>query len=185
MDLFPAFRLGWLNGWVFLPFIYLSTEGFAKSLPKTIPPRLFDHGTWTRRDETIALLSGIPALAYFILLTLTPLKIDSWLLPTGIALFAAGATACVHSIWMFAKTPEGEPVTRGLYQISRNPQTVGMFIAIIGAAIAIGSWVALGVVLVWSVFLHARVLAEEKTCLAKYGEAYQQFMERVPRYLII
>ncbi len=185
MELFPALRLGWLNGWLFLPFVYLSTEGFAKSLPKAISPRLFDHGAWTRRDETIALLAGIPTLAYFILLILTPLKIYSWLLPTGIVLFAAGTIACVLSIWMFAKTPEGEPVTRGLYRISRNPQTVGMFIAIIGAAIAIGSWIALGVVLVWGVFLHPRVLAEEKTCLAKYGDAFRQFMERVPRYLIV
>jgi protein-S-isoprenylcysteine O-methyltransferase Ste14 len=60
-----------------------------------------------------------------------------------------------------------------------------MFIAIIGASLAIGSWIALGVVLVWGVFLHARVLAEEKTCLAKYGESYRQFMGHVPRYLIV
>jgi protein-S-isoprenylcysteine O-methyltransferase Ste14 len=168
-----------------LPFIYLSTEGLAKSLPKDISPRLFDHGVWTRRDETIALLAGIPTLAYFVLLILTPLRIDSWLLPIGTAVFVAGSGACAHSILVFAKTPEGEPVTRGLYQISRNPQTVGMFIAIIGASLAIGSWIALGVVLVWGVFLHARVLAEEKTCLAKYGEAYRQFMGHVPRYLIV
>jgi hypothetical protein len=57
MELFPALRLGWLNGWLFLPFVYLSTEGLAKSLPKDVSPRLFDLGGWTRRDETIALLA--------------------------------------------------------------------------------------------------------------------------------
>ncbi len=185
MELFPALRLGWLNGWIFLPLIYFSTEGLAKSLPKDISPRLFDHGAWTRKDETAALIAGIPTLAFFVLLILTPLKIGSWLLPVGAALFAAGAVACAHSIWMFAKTPEGEPVTRGLYRISRNPQTVGMFLAIIGAGLAIGSWIALGVVIIWGIFLHARVLAEEKTCLAKYGESYRQFMARTPRYLIV
>jgi protein-S-isoprenylcysteine O-methyltransferase Ste14 len=183
MELFPALRLGWLNGWLFLPFAYLSTEGLAKSLPKDVSPRLFEHGGWTRRDETIALLAGVPTLAYFVLLILTPLRIGSWLLPIGTAVFVVGSGACVHSIWMFAKTAEGEPVMRGLYRISRNPQTVGMFIAIIGASLAIGSWIALMVVVVWGVFLHARVLAEEKTCLADYGEAYRQFMVRVPRYL--
>jgi protein-S-isoprenylcysteine O-methyltransferase Ste14 len=185
MELFPALHLGWLNGWLFLPFIYFATEGLAKSLPKGISPRLFDHGAWTRKDETIALLAGIPTLAYFALLILTPLRIDSWLLPIGMAVFVVGTGVCAHSILMFAKTPEGEPVTRGLYRFSRNPQTVGMFIAIIGASIAVGSWIALGVVLVWGVFLHARVLAEEKTCLAKYGDAYRQFMVHVPRYLIV
>jgi len=73
----------------------------------------------------------------------------------------------------------------GLYRISRNPQMAGMFVPIIGASLAIGSWIALGVVLVWAVFLHSRGLAEEKTCLAKYGELYRQFMGRIPRYLIV
>ncbi len=184
MELFPTLRLGWLNGWIFLPFIYFATEGFAKSLPKEISARLFDHQGWTRRDETLALIAGVPTLAYFALLIFSPLKMHSWLMPVGTVLFVAGAGACAHSIWMFAKTPEGEPVRRGLYRISRNPQTVSMFIAIFGASIAIGSWIAVGVVLIWSVFLHLRVLAEEKTCLVKYGESYRQFMARVPRYLL-
>lgn len=185
MELFPTLRLGWLNGWLFWPFIHFATEGLTKSLPPSVSRRLLDSGAWTHRDKTIALLSGIPALAYLALLILTPLRIHSLLLPIGIAIFAVWVGACVHSICMFAKTPEDQPVTRGLYRISRNPQTVGMFIAIIGASIAIGSWTALGVALVWGVFLHARVLAEEKTCLAKYGEAYRQFMAHVPRYLSI
>jgi protein-S-isoprenylcysteine O-methyltransferase Ste14 len=185
MELFPALQLGWLNGWLFLPLIYFCTEGLAKRLPKAISPRLFDHGGWNRSDEIIALFGGIPTLIYFILLILSPLKTGSGLLPIGAVIFAAGAIACAHSILMFAKTPEGEPVTMGLYRISRNPQAVGMFGAIIGASLAIGSWTALGVVLVWGIFLHLRVLAEEKTCQAKYGESYRQFMARVPRYLIV
>jgi protein-S-isoprenylcysteine O-methyltransferase Ste14 len=184
MQLFPSLHLGWLNGWVFLPFLYLSTEGLAKMLPKDISPRLFDHSAWTRRDETIALLAGIPTLAYFALLTLTPLNKAPGLLAIGVAIFIVGSAACAHSIWMFARTPAGQPVTRGLYRISRNPQTVGMFVGNVGACIAIGSWIALAVVLVWKVFLHLRVLAEERTCLAKYGDSYRQFVARVPRYLL-
>ncbi len=185
MEIFPHLQLGLINGWIFLPFIYISTEGVAKRLPKDISKRLFDHGNWTRKDENIALLAGMPTLVYFILLIFTPLKVGSWLLFIGISLFIFGAVTCVHSIMMFAKTPEGQPVTSGLYKYSRNPQTVGMVIAIIGASIAIGSWIALGVVLVWVLFLHIRVLAEEKTCLVKHGESYRRYMDHVPRYIII
>jgi protein-S-isoprenylcysteine O-methyltransferase Ste14 len=181
---FPALRLGWLNGWIFLPFVYLSTEGLAKSLPKDVSAKLFDHGGWTRRDETIALLSGLPALAYFILLILTPLTIGSWLLPLGAGVFVVGAAACAHSILMFARTPEGEPITGGLYRFSRNPQTIGAFVSILGASLAIGSGIAMLACLVWGISLHARVLAEERTCLARYGEAYRQYRARVPRYLV-
>jgi protein-S-isoprenylcysteine O-methyltransferase Ste14 len=38
-----------------------------------------------------------------------------------------------------------------------------MFVANAGACIAIGSWAALAVVLVWQVFLQLRILAEERT----------------------
>jgi len=185
MTLFPALRLGLLNGWLFLPFIYLPTQWLAKCLPKHVSPRLFDHGAWTRRDETIAFLGGFPNLVFVVLVVLTPLKITSWLLPFGAALSIVGAAACAHSIIMFVKTPADEPVTRGLYRISRNPQIVGVFIALTGPCVACGSWIALSSVAVWGVFLHARVLAEERTCLAKYGESYQEFMRRVPRYLIV
>lgn len=85
------------------------TDRVNRRLPKEISPRLFDHGAWTRRDESIALLAGIPTLVYFILLILTPLKTGSWLLPIGAAVFAAGA--CAHSILIFARTPEDGPVT--------------------------------------------------------------------------
>lgn len=183
MELFPSLRLGWLNGWIFLPILYLSTEGLAKRLPKDISARLFDHGAWTRREEVIALFAGIPTLVFFVVLILTPLRMGSPLWVVGTVVFMVGSAACAHSIWMFARTPEGEPVTRGLYRVSRNPQTVGMFVANSGACLAIGSWTALFVVLVWQMFLHVRILAEERTCLAKYGESYRQYMAHVPRYL--
>jgi protein-S-isoprenylcysteine O-methyltransferase Ste14 len=29
------------------------------------------------------------------------------------------------------------------------------------------------------------ILAEERVCLAQYGETYRKYMERVPRYLLL
>lgn len=185
MELFPALKLGWLNGWLFLPFIYLCTEWLAGRLPKNVSPRLFDRAGWTPKDDTIALLATIPNLAYIVVMILTPLRIGTWLVPVGAALATVGTAACAHSILMFVKTSPSEPVTQGLYRISRNPQIVGMFMALIGPCIACGSWIALSLVLVWGMFQHSRVLAEERTCLAKYGQAYENFMHRVPRYLIV
>ena len=32
--------------------------------------------------------------------------------------------------------------------------------------------------------MHNTTLAEERTCLAKYGESYESYMERIPRYFL-
>jgi hypothetical protein len=60
----------------------------------------------------------------------------------------------------------------------RLPQTVANFPVLIGANRAIGSWAALGVVLVWGMFMRLQVLA-------RYGESHRRFVARVPRCLIV
>jgi len=185
MELFPSLHLGWLNGWLFLLFIYLSTEWLARRLPNNVSARLFDRSGCAPREEMFALLASIPNLVYIVLMVLTPLKVGTWLLSFGAAVTVVGTSACTHSILMFVTTPAGEPVTRSLYRISRNPQIVGMFLALIGSCLACGSWVALSIIMVWGWLQHSRVLAEERTCLAEYGEAYRVYMHRVRRYLIL
>jgi protein-S-isoprenylcysteine O-methyltransferase Ste14 len=182
MELFPPFHPGWLNGWIFLPFVYLMTEGLVKVLPKDIAAKLTDYSGWSKADKALAGLGGIPMLAFFVMLILTPLRVGSPLLAIGVCLFLVGGAIVVDSILRFRTCPDGQPVRGGLYKVSRNPQTVGLCVANLGASLAIGSWVAVAAVLVLQVFLHLRVLAEEKTCLAKYGAAYQEYMNRIPRY---
>ena len=54
----------------------------------------------------------------------------------------------------------------------------------LGTGIAIGSWTALLLRHVAVVFYHFRILGEERACLQRYGEPYEQFLKRVPRYLL-
>ena len=88
-------------------------------------------------------------------------------------------------IFNFKNTPLDQPVTRGLYGISRHPQVLMLFISGFGICIAIGSWLALFVAIISSLFLRSRDLAEEKACLERYGDSYREYMKRVPRYFLI
>ncbi|HEY71517.1 MAG TPA: isoprenylcysteine carboxylmethyltransferase family protein, partial [Anaerolineae bacterium] len=81
-------------------------------------------------------------------------------------------------------TPLDQPVTRGLYQISRNPQQVSIFIAYVGISLTMGSWLSLLLITIGITWGHVRVLAEEETCLKNYGDAYREYMARVPRYFL-
>ena len=60
-----------------------------------------------------------------------------------------------------------------------------LFIMSIGICIAIGSWLVLFIMIVSSLFLHFRDLAEEKACLERYGDAYRNYIKLVPRYFLI
>ena len=49
---------------------------------------------------------------------------------------------------IFRNTPFGEPVARGIYNVSRHPQIVMSSVVLMGGGIAIGSWSALLMLLV-------------------------------------
>jgi protein-S-isoprenylcysteine O-methyltransferase Ste14 len=90
----------------------------------------------------------------------------------------------VESIYRFQATPKNDPVTAGLYKVTRNPQFIGLFVANVGASLIVGSWVVFIIVVIMQVSLHLRILSEEKSCIARYGEKYREYMRRVPRYLL-
>ena len=104
---------------------------------------------------------------------------------TAIILFAFGLAGFITSLFNFKNTPLDQPVTRGLYRISRHPQVLMLFIMSIGICITIGSWLVLFIVIISSLFLHSRDLAEEEACLERYGDSYRNYMKLVPRYFLI
>jgi len=83
----------------------------------------------------------------------------------------------------FATTPLNEPVTKGLYRYSRNPQYLTEFLMFIGVSIASASWIFLLFSSVYEISLLSFASSEERFCLEKYGDAYREYMNRTPRYI--
>jgi len=109
----------------------------------------------------------------------------------GGMLFAAGLALILAGGHCFsiAKTniPPYKPalhlVTEGLYAWVRNPMYVGFGFITAGLAIAFASDWTLVLMLPAAVVLHLGVvLREERYLEAKFGDAYRQYMARVPRY---
>lgn len=69
------------------------------------------------------------------------------------------------------------------YRVSRNPQVLGCVLYVIGFIILWPSWYAL----VWGLsllaILHVMVLTEEQHLRNIFGQDYEQYCKRVPRYL--
>lgn len=73
--------------------------------------------------------------------------------------------------------------TSGLYGYTRNPQIVAYGLAIFGCALLWLKWSGVVWVAVYGAIGHMMVLTEEAHLRRVYGEAYEAYCRRVPRYM--
>ena len=184
MRLIPALEIGWLNGWIPLGLLCLVEGLLLKAFPKDVVARLFDRSGWDRKQRAFTIIGKLFSLACIVLIIFTPLQIGSSAFSFGMILYALGLVGLIIAILDFKNTPLDQPVTAGLYRISRHPQIVMLFVVFLGSCFAIGSWLALFMLMMSKVFQHLGILAEEEACLAQYGESYRAYMKRVPRYFV-
>lgn len=110
----------------------------------------------------------------------------------GAALAAAGAALVAHCVHLFIRIGDGtlapwdptrELVLAGVYRYSRNPMKAGLFLVLAGEALATGSaaltaWFgSFALVNVLYIRLH-----EEPGLAKRFGAAYRDYCERVPRW---
>ena len=183
MELWPELKLGWLNGWLLWALLTLVEALLLGIARKGAAARLFDRSRWSRKRRVPFAIGKLVSVICLVLITLTPLRTGAPLFGVGMVLFGLGLALLLSAVIAFKRTPQGEPVTRGIYRFSRHPQLVALTIAFTGICLSIGSWPALAALALSRLLQHPGALAEEEACLAQYGEAYQAYMQRTPRYL--
>ena len=184
MEWMPAFQLTLLGGW--LPLLISSSIqwGLLFSMPRDVFKRIFDRSGWGKKQRIFFRLGKLCSVVCLVLIIFTPLKLHSPCLFVGGCLYLLGWLGLIVSILNYRDTPLDQPVTRGLYRISRHPQIVSTTLIALGICLAVGSWLAVSILAVAKVLEHYGILAEEEACLKQYGESYRSFMERVPRYFL-
>lgn len=147
-----------------------------------------------QRAAFFAPVQGKEKIAYWIyqlsdieiFLSLFFLKIQtdiSWLFYVGASAYLSGLVLCAISIVNFSH-PDGAGMNKnGIYQYSRNPMYVAYFVCFMGMALLTRSKGLAVLVLIFQVSAHWIILAEERWCLQKFGEDYEQYRKTVRRYL--
>ena len=105
----------------------------------------------------------------------------------GLTLSFAGHVALARQ---GADVKTGQPasalVVDGIYQWTRNPAYLGVLIALAGIAIVLSLDWLLILIVPLSLFLDAALVRPEELQLAqRFGNAYQVYARRAPRYLFI
>lgn len=181
MSLTPEFELGLWNAWIFM--LYLI---FFAVLPYLLSEWRTRFGTDMPLNETEKRISNITSFLLFALIAYSiflPLKLGTAWFFAGFLIYLLGAIIMTMAMLDFLTTAVDKPVTKGVYRFSRNPMYFGMFLIFGGTGIACVSWVFLLLTAVFIILLHIGVVSEERSCLQKYGNAYREFMNKVPRWI--
>ncbi len=184
MELFPNLEFGLFNGWILLVLFFLAYGVTLIFFPKNAVARLYDRSGQRKYHVLRRLFALILVLVWYILVILTPLKTGGVLFVIGISIYSLGLIGFVIALINFKNTPVDQPVTSGLYRISRHPQQLTASVSFLGIGIAIGSWPAFVFIILGVIGAHYKILAEEQACLEQYGESYRNYMERIPRYFL-
>lgn len=130
---------------------------------------------WLYQLSNAALLVSL----FFLKIVLSP----SRLFLTGVGVYTVGALLLTLSIFAFATPSENGLKQTGLYRFSRNPMYVSYFLFFLGCGLLAQSIPYLLFLVVFQLSAHWIILSEERYCLGQFGDAYEDYMKKVRRYL--
>lgn len=171
MFLIPVFEIGLWNAWIFiipLLVIHIVTECVLRSRGAEAQP--------SKPMMIIFLLLHI--LPFFM-----PLNFDTIWFYFGLIVYLVGIFFVIMTIIGFATTSADQPVTKGIFRISRNPMYIGGIKIFLGIAILSMSWIYAIIVLIWLILMIKSIKLEEAQCLKKYGELYREYMNKSSRWI--
>jgi protein-S-isoprenylcysteine O-methyltransferase Ste14 len=183
MSAVPGFDLGLWNAWWFLAY-YMAHPLLMMALDRDMAKKMEsdEESSGIRERVLMAVLMGslVAAFGYSIG---CPLRTGTWWFYLGVPFAVGGLLLFTVAMLNIAHTPLGQPFTTGLYRFSRHPMAVWGGLGLIGAGIASASWLLLLLVVISQAAYFLGVDAEERHCLATYGDAYRTYRERTPKYL--
>jgi len=187
MSIVPVFEIGTWNAWIFVVLLFAAAFVpliiYSEKVEKRMEgePAGNEQKKVTRLTNTITHVIIMPFT--LILSIFLPIKLGTWWFYSGLPIYLLGIVMVLMYSISFATAPLGEPLSRGVYAISRNPGYLGFFLAYVGIGIACASWIFLLCAVVWIVSWQFGIVEEERILVEKYGEAYQQYMNRTPRWI--
>ena len=184
MSLIPAFKIGIWNAWIFMSVFLLQMLAMAfvdKSVwEKSHIPVEVKRNKREKYAGIIGNLIWLLSLGYSVFL---PLQLGTIWFDTGFSVFIIGSSVMSIATYDFITTPEDQVIRKGAYNFSRHPMYLAAFLICLGTGIAAVSWLFILFSLIMVLCFYQEMLIEESYCLDRYADAYQEYMNRTPRWI--
>ncbi|MBN2245944.1 MAG: isoprenylcysteine carboxylmethyltransferase family protein [Candidatus Aminicenantes bacterium] len=184
MSIIPAFKIGIWNAWIFMSvfliqmlIIILINRQISE---KSHIPREFKRSKREKFAASAANYTWLAAMFYSIFL---PLRLGTLWFYAGLAFFAIGLILLAASTIDFISTPTHKVITRGIYRFSRHPMYLAISIICLGSGLASASWLFLFISIIMALCFYQEAQIEEKYCLETYGQPYQKYLNKTPKWL--
>jgi protein-S-isoprenylcysteine O-methyltransferase Ste14 len=186
MSWLPTFEIGLWNAWILMlyfplhPLIMIAVDKVVGTgeIFKKMGDVPYEKGE--KRDYVISMVVTLLLIAYSIFL---PLKLGTAWFYAGLTVYLVGLAMLLTSIVNISTTPLGQLFTKGMYRYSRHPMMFSESITFVGVSVASASWIFLLLSVVIIILQTSQVVAEERGCLETYGDEYQEYMNRTPRWI--
>jgi protein-S-isoprenylcysteine O-methyltransferase Ste14 len=186
MPFLPEFELGLWNAWVLIVpymFIALGSPFFLAAFQKR-KATFWKFPSYARIERMYLVLFFVLELGMFVCSIFLPLATGTVWFYVGFVVYLAGWVFLFLAMRTFATTPADKPNTIGIYRISRHPWYVGMLFVYFGTGVASASWVFLLLALIFSATIRNGLMkVEERECVERFGNAYQEYMNKTPRWI--
>ncbi|MDH5747187.1 MAG: isoprenylcysteine carboxylmethyltransferase family protein [Candidatus Bathyarchaeota archaeon] len=190
MSLIPEFELGLWNAWILVLSLFLVVIGLSSLIIRVFFTKKKPAGSsrqhmpqLNEQEKRLFYVSVVTLVAILVYTAFLPLKLGTGWFYAGLLIYFLGMIFGFIAMINFNTTLLDKPVIDGVYRISRNPMYFSMFLMFIGIGIACAFWVFLLLTMIWIILSDKGVIAEERECLEKYGEAYREYMNRTPRWI--
>jgi protein-S-isoprenylcysteine O-methyltransferase Ste14 len=186
MSWLPAFKIGLWNAWILMlyyplhPLIMIVVDKVVGTgeMMKKMGDVPYEGG-----EKRVFGISMVVILLLFAYSVFLPLKVGTVWFYTGLTIYLVGLIMFLTAIVNIATAPLGQPFTKGMYRFSRHPLMFSSSITFVGMSVASASWVFLLVSVGIIILQISQANAEERGCLETYGDEYQEYLNRTPRWI--
>jgi protein-S-isoprenylcysteine O-methyltransferase Ste14 len=182
LSLIPAFEFGLWNAWVLvIPMLII----LFSDMRVTASRESGEGGDFklTKKENRILNAVFIPMIVSWVYAVFLPLQFGTIWLYSGLIILLFGMVFTIVAILNFATSPKDKVITNGLYRFTRNPTYTGIIFMNVGLGIACISWLFLLLTAVMMIMFNAVLSAEERYCLYRFGDEYQKYKNRTPRWI--
>jgi protein-S-isoprenylcysteine O-methyltransferase Ste14 len=186
MSWLPVFKIGLWNAWLlmlYLPIHPLIMTIVDKAVGTGGISKKMGDVPYEKKEKSIFGIAMVVLILILVYSIFLPLKLGTLWFYAGLVIYLVGLAMFLTAIFNIAMTPFGQPFTNGMYRYSRHPMLFSSALTLVGVSIASASWVFLLLSIVYIALQNSEVIAEERGCLKMYGDKYQEYLDKTPRWI--